>query len=259
VSVDPVALSVLGIEIKWYGTFYAIGFLFANYYSLKIIKKYKILSVEQIDRLVVYMVISIIIGGRIGYAVLYDQSLLTFGEIYKVYRGGMSFHGALIGVFCGIVIFSYRSKVNILSTSDLIAASCGVGIFLGRIGNFINKELYGRVTEVPWAYDFGDGIMRHPSQIYEAILEGLVIFMVMHFLVWKSKKILQEGYLTSVFLILYSVFRFFTEFFREPDEQTGFLFMFITIGQLLSIIMLLFGTYINIYWSRKTKPMVSHL
>ena len=166
-------------------------------------------------------------------------------EILMIWQGGMSFHGGLLGVLIATIFFSKKHNVNKYIFLDLISASAPIGIFLGRISNFINSELYGRETDVLWSVVFKkvDNISRHPSQIYEAILEGLILFFII-FLYTKKNYLLKPGLISSLFLIFYSLFRFIVEFYRVPDEQLGFIFLSLTMGQIISLIFFCFGFYL---------------
>ena len=200
---------------------------------------------ESINNFFFLAVIGVILGGRLGYVVLYNP-LFYFDnplEIIKVWKGGMSFHGGLIGIILSIFIFSKKEKVNFYFLSDLVACAAPIGIFLGRIANFINGELVGRATEKQFGVIFKnfDNVPRHPSQIYEAVLEGFLLFVIL-LILQNNKNIIQKhGVLSSYFLILYSLFRFFCEFFREPDLHIGFQYLNLTLGQIYSIFFIILG------------------
>ena len=195
----------------------------------------------------IILIIGIILGGRLGYVLFYNTKYYLGNpiEILMIWQGGMSFHGGLLGVLIATIIFANKNNVNKYIFLDLISASAPIGIFLGRISNFINSELYGRKTDVLWSVVFTkvDNISRHPSQIYEAILEGLVLFFIMYSFT-KKDYLRKPGLISSLFLIFYSIFRFFIEFYRVPDEQLGFIFLNLTMGQIISLIFLCFGFYI---------------
>jgi phosphatidylglycerol:prolipoprotein diacylglycerol transferase len=199
------------------------------------------------DDLISYLIIGIILGGRLGYVLFYNTKYYLSNpiEILMIWQGGMSFHGGLLGVLIATIIFTNKNNINKYIFLDLISASAPIGIFLGRISNFINSELYGRKTDVLWSVIFTkvDNISRHPSQIYEAILEGLVLFFIMYSFT-KKDYLRKPGLISSLFLIFYSIFRFFIEFYRVPDEQLGFIFLNLTMGQFISLIFLCFGFYI---------------
>ena len=188
-----------------------------------------------------------ILGGRLGYIIFYnlDYYLMNISEILMIWKGGMSFHGGLIGVIIATYIFSKKNKINSFIFLDLISISAPIGIFLGRISNFINSELYGRETDLPWSVKFEkiDNIPRHPSQIYEAFFEGILLFILLNYIFrkWLYKL---PGTISALFLIFYSIFRFFIEFTREPDIQVGYILFNLTLGQLLSFLFLMFGLFL---------------
>ena len=243
---DPVAIQVFSLEIRWYSLAYIFGILFAWIYCKKILIKDKNTSI-LFDELISYLIIGIILGGRLGYVLFYNSKyyLDNLVEILMIWQGGMSFHGGLLGVLIATIFFSKKHNVNKYIFLDLISASAPIGIFLGRISNFINSELYGRETDVLWSVVFKkvDNISRHPSQIYEAILEGLILFFII-FLYTKKNYLLKPGLISSLFLIFYSLFRFIVEFYRVPDEQLGFIFLSLTMGQIISLIFFCFGFYL---------------
>ena len=248
---DPVALQIFSFEIRWYSLAYIFGIIFGWLYcKKKLIKEEKLLNL--FDDLVTYIIIGIILGGRLGYIIFYNLEyyLDNFSEILMIWNGGMSFHGGLIGLILATVIFSKKNKINSYIFLDLISLAAPIGLFLGRIANFINSELYGRETDVLWSVKFVtiDNISRHPSQIYEAIFEGLILFFLLnHF----SKKdgFDNPGLISSMFLIFYSFFRFILEFFRMPDSQIGYLAYQLTLGQFISIVFFFLG--ISLYLKNK--------
>ena len=242
---DPVAIQIFSLEIRWYSLSYIFGIILGWIYCKKIIKD-KNISI-LFDDLISYLIIGIILGGRLGYVLLYNPNyyLNNLIEIPMIWQGGMSFHGGLIGVIVATIIFSKKNNINKYIFLDLISASAPIGIFLGRVSNFLNSELYGRETDVPWSVIFLkiDNLSRHPSQLYEAILEGIFLFII--FLLFIKKNYLSRpGLISSIFLILYSLLRFFVEFYRAPDEQIGFLLFNITMGQFISLIFFSFGLYL---------------
>ena len=243
---EPVAIQIFSLEIRWYSLAYIFGILFAWMYCKKILIKDKNTS-KLFDDLISYLIVGIILGGRLGYVLFYNTKYYLSNpiEIPMIWQGGMSFHGGLLGVLIATIIFANKNNVNKYIFLDLISASAPIGIFLGRISNFINSELYGRKTDVLWSVVFTkvDNISRHPSQIYEAILEGLVLFFIMYLFTIKDY-LRKPGLISSLFLIFYSIFRFFIEFYRVPDEQLGFIFLNLTMGQFISLIFLCFGFYI---------------
>ena len=242
-NLNPVAFSFFNLKIYWYSLAYIFGFLFSFWYSKYLVKnKVIMLDIKIIDDLITLAIIAVILGGRFGYVIFYNLSYYLENpfEIIKLWKGGMSFHGAIIGLIILLVTFSVRKKQSFNELANLIAYCSPVGIFLGRIANFINGELIGRPTNEQWGvlYNFADSV-RHPSQIYEAVLEGLLIFIILFIL--SKNKINKVINAFAVFLILYSLFRFFLEYFREPDAQVGFVISTLSMGQILSIPMFLVG------------------
>jgi phosphatidylglycerol:prolipoprotein diacylglycerol transferase len=240
---DPVAFQIFSLEIRWYSLAYIIGISSGWVYcKKKLIKDQNILDI--FDDYITYLIIGIILGGRIGYALFYNLEYYLEKpiEILMVWNGGLSFHGGLIGVIIASGLFADRYKINQFILLDLVALSAPIGIFLGRIANFINSELYGTATDVPWSVQFVliDNIKRHPSQLYEAFFEGLILFFVLGFF-FKKNYLKKPGQVSGLFLVFYSLFRFFTEFFRSPDPQIGYLILNLTLGQLISAVFLIIG------------------
>jgi phosphatidylglycerol:prolipoprotein diacylglycerol transferase len=199
---------------------------------------------EKFDDFITYLIIGIILGGRIGYIVFYNFSyyLDNFLDIFKIWQGGMSFHGGLLGVIVSSYIFAKKNNQNPFFYLDQVSLVAPVGIFFGRLANFINSELYGTVSDVPWSVIFIkiDNLSRHPSQLYEAILEGLILFIILIY--FTNKNYLNKpGLISGLFLIFYSMFRFFIEFFRVPDEQIGYLILNLTMGQIISLVFTFIG------------------
>lgn len=236
-SLDPVLLKIGFLEVRWYSLMYILSFVILYYYLKEASKKKKIdLKEEQIDSLLFYILIGLILGARIFEVLFYNREyyFLNPSEIFKTWHGGLSFHGGLVGIIIAVYIFSKKNKITFLKLSDLIIVPASIGLFFGRIGNFINGELYGTITSVPWAVKFPlSDDLRHPSQIYEAI-KNLVIFSTLYY--FKDKKC-KDGTLLSIFLIMYGVIRFFIEFVREPETM----FYFLTMGQALCIITTIAG------------------
>ena len=243
---DPVAIQIFSIEIRWYSLAYIFGILIGWLYCKKILIKDKNIS-KLFDDLISYLIIGIILGGRLGYVIFYNLEYFLSNpiEILMIWHGGMSFHGGLLGVLASTIIYAKKHNVNKFIFLDLIAGSAPIGIFLGRIANFVNSELYGRETNILWSVIFTkiDNITRHPSQIYEALLEGVILFFILFFFI-KKNYLLKPGLISSLFLIFYSLFRFLVEFFRVPDQQVGFIYLNLTIGQIISLIFLSFGFYL---------------
>ncbi len=191
------------------------------------------------------MVIGIVLGGRLGYVIFYNFKYYSENivEVFKLWQGGMSFHGGLIGLIIAVYIYSKNSKTNFFKFTDIISCVAPIGIFLGRIANFINGELYGKVSTLPWAtiFPYTSNVARHPSQIYEAILEGFILFILLNYLAFKKNLIIKSGYISGLFLIFYSILRIIAENFREPDVHIGYLFNYISMGTLLSLIIFFVG------------------
>ena len=239
---DPIAFQVFSLEIRWYSLAYIVGLLLGWIYC----KKFLIIDKDkknQFDDYISYVIIGIVIGGRLGYVFFYNPSyyLENLNEILMIWNGGMSFHGALLGIVFVTILFCKKNKVNIFYYLDLVALSAPIGIFLGRIANFINSELYGRASDIIWSVKFIqiDNLNRHPSQIYEAIFEGIFLFILLNLFHFKITK--KNGLASSLFLILYSLFRFFIEFTREPDTHIGLILFNMSMGQIISVIFFIIG------------------
>ena len=242
---DPVAIEIFSLKIRWYSLAYIIGILIGWYLAKKFFTSRDIK--DKFDDYITYVVIGLILGGRLGYVLFYNLEyyLNNIFDILKIWQGGMSFHGGLIGIIIASIIFSKKNNDNVFEYLDIVALISPIGIFFGRIANFINSELYGHETSMPWGVQFIkiDNLYRHPSQIYEAILEGIILFLLL-LLFWNKKKQQTPGKLASLFLILYSTFRFIVEYFRVPDEQLGYLILNLTIGQLISFVFFIMGLYL---------------
>ncbi len=243
---DPVALQIFSLEIRWYSLAYIFGILIGWFLSKKIFIS-DIELKEKFDDYITYLILGIIIGGRLGYVFFYNINYYSNNliEIFKIWQGGMSFHGGLMGIILVSIWFAKKNNQNVFKYLDVISLVAPIGIFFGRAANFINSELYGIETNLPWGVKFlkVDNLYRHPSQLYEAFFEGIILFIVLY--VFKSKGFMKKpGVISGLFLILYSIFRFIIEFFRVPDEQLGYLLFDLTMGQLMSIIFLLAGFYL---------------
>ena len=239
---DPVAINIFAFEIRWYSLSYIFGIIFGWVYCKKkliILDNYKSLF----DDYIFYIILGIIVGGRLGYVLIYNFNYYLKNplEIVMIWQGGMSFHGAVVGIIVSTYLFSLKNKVNVFYFLDLVALSAPIGIFFGRISNFLNSELYGRETDIFWSVKFVliDNLDRHPSQIYEAISEGLLLFILLNYFISRTDK--KEGYVSSLFLIFYSIFRFLVEFTREPDQHIGLLMFNLSMGQIISIVVFFLG------------------
>ena len=250
---DPVAIEIFSFEIRWYSLAYIVGILLGWYLAKKIFLENSIKN--KFDDYITYVIIGLILGGRLGYVLFYnfDYYLNNFFDILKIWQGGMSFHGGVIGIIVASIIFSKKNNDNVFKYLDTIALVSPIGIFFGRIANFINSELYGHETSVPWAVKFIqiDNLYRHPSQLYEALLEGVFLFLIMIFF-WNKNKLKTPGKLSALFLIFYSFFRYFVEYFRVPDDQLGYLILNLTMGQLISFIFFIIGLSLY-YFKNDTK------
>ena len=239
---DPVAFELFNISIRWYSLAYIFGIIFGWIYCKKILIKTSTIQ-KLFDDYISYLIIGIIIGGRLGYVVFYNLLYYLNNpiEIFMIWNGGMSFHGGLIGIIISSYLYAKKNNQNIFLFLDLVSIVAPIGIFLGRISNFINGELVGKVTNSNWGVLFPnyDNKLRHPSQLYEAFLEGIILFILINLI--HFKKNIKVGTCSYMFLILYGCFRTISEFFREPDIQIGYLFGYISTGTLLSILMILAG------------------
>ena len=246
-DIDPTLVSIGPLQIRWYGLMYVLGFM-ASYFlvQLQIRKNKDTVLATHFENLNFTLMLCLILGGRLGYVLFYNFSYYIDhpAEILATWQGGMSFHGALIGVFLGGIWFCRTRRLNFWRTADLYVVTIPIGLGLGRIGNFINAELFGRETNLPWAMVFPGGgpNPRHPSQLYECLLEGVILFI----LLWKAKdRPYPAGFMLGFFLLGYGVFRIIGELFRQPDIQIGFIGI-LTMGQILSMIMIVAGLMIFI-------------
>ena len=247
--IDPVLIELGPISIRWYALAYVLGLILGWQYLHFLARRNLVpLKGRQVDDLLVISALAIIIGGRLGYVFFYQPSYYIENpqQIPMIWTGGMSFHGGLIGMILGLFFYSWKSKKAIFKITDGIAICAPIGLFFGRIANFVNGELYGQVSSVPWAVIFPTGgeLARHPSQLYEAALEGLLLFTFLNFLAFGLRGWRSPGLLTGSFLIGYGISRIVVEFFREPDISLGYLFWGMTMGQILSIPMLCLGLLI---------------
>lgn len=247
-NIDPVLVHFGPVEIRYYGLVYVFGFIIAYTVLTYFIKKKQIeLTEDERDTFILYAALGVLIGSRLFYFLFYNFSTVIENplQLFKIWEGGMSFHGGLIGVLTGGLIFCKKYKKDFYAMADIVVIPTALGLGFGRIANFINGELYGRPTLLPWAVNFGDGIPRHPSQLYESA-KNFIIFGVLWILKYKN---LKKGTLFWTFITLYGAFRFMIEFVRQPDPQVGFvLFNFLTMGQVLTGIMALTGAFMLVKW-----------
>ncbi|MFN7113364.1 MAG: prolipoprotein diacylglyceryl transferase [Alphaproteobacteria bacterium] len=256
-EIDPVALSLGPILIRWYALAYLAGFMGGWFYGgwLAEHDRDRRPSREDIDNILPWMVLGVILGGRIGYVLFYNfpEYAAHPMSIFKVWEGGMSFHGGLAGVVIVILAFCRHYKINPLAMGDIVATAAPIGLFFGRIANFVNGELFGRITDVPWAVNFpaGGGLPRHPSQLYEAFLEGLLLFVIL-FLMSRNARIRRmHGVLFGTLLVGYGTARFLVEFVREPDPQLGLFLEYFSMGQFLCLPMIAAGVLVIQYARKK--------
>lgn len=248
-NIDPVAFAVGPVVVRWYALAYVAGFLLGWRYCLHLAGLYKggRLDKTDIDDFLTWAMVGVLLGGRLGYVLFYQTAhyLANPGEVLMLWQGGMSFHGGAAGVIIALIIFSYVRKISLLRLSDIVCTSLPIGLFFGRIANFINGELYGRVTDAPIGMVFPGGgeLPRHPSQLYEAALEGVVLFVILAALMRLEYVRARPGIVAGAFLVGYGVFRSFVELFREPDVQLGLIGGVMSMGQILSLPMIAAGAF----------------
>jgi len=259
-NLDPVFIDLGFFQIKWYSISYILGITLGWMYASKIIKNKKYLhksvNLTDFDDLIIYIIIGLILGGRLGYVVFYNLNyyIHDIAEVFKLWNGGMSFHGGLAGVIFSTYIFVKMRKKQFFRFTDIVSCVAPIGIFFGRIANFINGELVGKESSLPWAVVFPEygNFARHPSQIYEALLEGVVLFILINFLAIKKDLLYKSGITSGIFLILYSSLRIISEIFRTPDAHIGYIYNYLSVGTLLSILTFFFGIII-IFISRNNE------
>ncbi len=260
VNIDPVIFGLGPIQIRWYGLMYVVGFVIGSYLLKKICREglFKIPE-KKVDTFITYLIIGMLLGARLTYAFIYnwEETIRDPLGIFAVWRGGLSFHGALIGLLGASIIFARKQKLHFLEVWDALAMAGPQGLFFGRLGNFINGELYGRVTDSFMGMRFAHGgpYPRHPSQLYEAFAEGIVLFLLLFFL---RKKVKHHGVLSSLFLLGYGVGRFVVEFYREADAQMGYYFGFMTMGQILCSLMIIAGIALWVWVNKIRIPIAAN-
>jgi phosphatidylglycerol:prolipoprotein diacylglycerol transferase len=251
-EIDPIIFSLGPLHVRWYGLMYVLGFLASYYLVRRQIREYKYQPLaDHFENLNLVLILGVVIGGRLGYVLFYNLPYYLEHplEIFATWSGGMSFHGACLALIVGGWIFCRKNNIDFWKSADIYTATLPIGLGLGRIGNFINGELYGRVTDLPWGMIFPGGghQPRHPSQLYQAFLEGFVLFVILwsvHKKPWHKSRYWPHGSIIALFLIGYGSLRIVVEYFREPDRQVGYLFGLITMGQLLSGFMVVSGLLI---------------
>jgi phosphatidylglycerol:prolipoprotein diacylglycerol transferase len=254
-DIDPVLIQIGPLAIRWYALAYIAGLTLGWRYILKMIATPRLwkgpapVTSLQIDDALLWAALGVILGGRIGYVLVYDpmQYMQDPLEILKVWHGGMSFHGGALGTLIALAIYARRNGISVLAMFDLTSAAAPIGLFFGRIANFINSELWGRVTDAPWGVIFPNGgpLPRHPSQLYEAALEGMLLFIVIRVLSHHFDAFKRPGTIWGSFIAGYGITRVFVEFFRQPDSQLEFLYGgWLTMGMVLSIPMIIIGLLI---------------
>ncbi len=255
-SINPILIQIGPLAVHWYGVGYIVGILFAWWYAKRLITNPKLwpdanppMKPEDLDDFIVWAAVGVVLGGRTGYVLFYDlpRYIAHPLDIFAVWQGGMSFHGGLLGVILAMTLFSIKRGIRTWSLFDVVAAGVPVGLGLVRVANFINSELWGRPTDVPWAIEFPNGgpFARHPSQLYEAFLEGIVLFLVLRILTHSRLKLKAPRFVGGAFICGYGLSRIFVEFFREPDQQLGYLLgtNWLTMGMILSSPMVLAGIW----------------
>lgn len=257
---DPIAIKMGPLAIRWYSLAYIGGILLGWWVIAKEHARKPIpnLSKSGLDDIITWAVLGVVIGGRMGYVLFYKPEYFIEhpSEILAIWQGGMSFHGGLIGVITAFILFSMKYKVRFFHMIDVVASAAPIGLFLGRIANFINGELYGRATDVPWAivFPYGGPSPRHPSQLYEAAMEGVILFAILMYLLKRTNARDKPGMLGGVFISGYAIARMIAECFREPDAFLGYFYELVTMGQLLSLPMLAYGLYL-IFRNKDTRSM----
>ena len=257
-QISPIMFSLGPLDIRWYSMAYLFGIIIGWILLNHNVKKYDLkLSKENVEDLVFYITLGIVIGGRLGYVIFYGGAAFWMNplQVFEVWKGGMSFHGGVLGVIVATYLFARKINYKFLALTDLIVLYAPIGLFLGRLANFVNDELWGRVTDVAWAVRFPNGgyLPRHPSQLYEAFFEGIVMFCLLNFL-WRYEKVRKmQGCVSALFVLLYGIFRISMEQFREPDIQMGYFFTYFTMGQILSLPLIILGASVLFYIFKKQR------
>lgn len=262
-DVDQVAIQLGALAIHWYGIAYVVGIVLAWRYARHLVSRDRLwlashppMQPMQLDDFVFWAAIGIVAGGRIGYIIFYDFATIASSPLraFAIWNGGMSFHGGALGVAAAMTGFASSRRIPVLALSDVLAASAPIGLFFGRIANFINGELWGLPSTAPWAVIFPEAepVPRHPSQLYEAGLEGILLFLILMYLVISRGYLRRPGRITGAFVVGYGVSRIFVEFFREPDPQLGYLaFGYVTMGMVLSLPMVILGLWFMWFMDRR--------
>jgi phosphatidylglycerol:prolipoprotein diacylglycerol transferase len=256
-QIDPIAIDIGFFQIRWYALAYLGGFLGGWFWADRLVRRYPEgtrPNRDDIENLVTWVVLGVIFGGRIGYVLFYNFEYYSqhLNQVLHIWQGGMSFHGGLMGVILAILSYCLLQKVSLLRTGDVVASVVPIGLGLGRLSNFINGELFGRPTDLPWGMVFpgGGAEPRHPSQLYQAMLEGLVLFIILNLMMRKERFRNRPGFVTGSFFVFYGLARFSVEFVRQPDAQIGLILDFMSMGQILSLPMIVFGLGLMIYVAR---------
>ena len=261
IHIDPVAFSIGPLEVRWYGLAYLAGMLLGLLYAKWIIKEFILakepyVTVEQVDEIFIWIVLGIIFGARIGYVIFYQPNLILSNplSLFAIWEGGMSFHGGASGVIIALIFFSLSRKISLLQIGDIVCAVVPIGLFFGRMANYINSELWGKITSVSWGVVFPNAgpLPRHPSQLYEAFFEGIIILIILHIMI-RGGSLKNPGLISGSFLSLYSIFRIIIENFREPDAHIGYIFNNLSMGIILSVPFLLAGLILIIYSLKNEK------
>ncbi|MCD2184356.1 prolipoprotein diacylglyceryl transferase [Rhizobium sp. GN54] len=254
-NIDPVAFSIGPVAVHWYGLAYVVGIMLGWFYARRLVSRADLwpkdtppMTLAQLDDFLVWAALGVILGGRIGYILFYDFAAIVDDPLraFQIWNGGMSFHGGFTGTTIAMILFARRHGIRIWSLFDIVAAVVPIGLFFGRIANFVNGELWGKLSGTPWAFVFPNAgpFARHPSQLYEAALEGIVLLALLAIAIYAFKALKRPGLVTGMFVAGYALCRIFVEFFREPDAQLGYLFGgWLTMGMLLSLPMLALGIW----------------